>query len=91
MWTPIKPKFKKECILLTASKSITKSDVWYYSSWLIQKVNVDGQWYWGRCTLDGKEWGDINDLSADLYRVINIPIKQIEAHDFVDRIFIDKP
>ncbi len=89
MWTPIKPKFKKECLLLTASKW---KDEWTYNSWWVRKVeDGDGKWFMELCTIDGDEWGELEELEADIYRVINIPIKQIEAHDFVDRIFIDKP
>ncbi len=72
MWTPIQPKFKKECLLLTASKW---KDQWHYNSWWIVKCdNMEtGGWYWGLCTIDGEEWGAMDELSVDLYKVINIP------------------
>lgn len=70
-WTPIKPKFKRECLLLTASKS--SKGVWYFHSWEISKINSDEGWYFGLCDLDGEEYGAIDDFNADLYKVISLP------------------
>lgn len=73
-WVNIKPKFNKECLLLTVS---FYGNTTYYNSWWITKCEdiESGGWYWGLCTIDGEEWGDINDLSADLYKTVNIPPK----------------
>lgn len=71
-WTPIKPKFKKECLLLTASKY---KEHWEYKSWSIVECDDmdNGGWYFALCDIDGDEWGDIDDLKADLYKVISLP------------------
>lgn len=75
-WVRYKPKFKEECLMLTASKH---KNEWFYNAWWIREVDGDdGGWYWGLCTIDGEEWGDVNDLSADLYKIINIPSKSIK-------------
>lgn len=70
-WTPIKPNFKRECLLLTTSKY---KEIWYYRSWWIKKLDDDeDKWYWGLCDIDGDEWGCMDDLDADLYKVISLP------------------
>ena len=69
-WTSIKPELNKECILLTASEYKKE---WSYTTFLITKIDSDEGWYWGLCDIDGKEWGDIDDLKADLYQVVELP------------------
>jgi hypothetical protein len=69
MWTPIKPKFTEECILLTATKY---PEGWSYNSWLVIGSGNDS-WYLDLYTIDGREWGGIDDLSAHLYQVVDIP------------------
>jgi hypothetical protein len=85
MWTPVKPKFKKECLLLTASKI---RDEWSFNSWWVRKVeDGDGMWFMELCTIDGDEWGELSDLDAEFYKVVGIPKKGIEAQDFIDTVF----
>ena len=69
-WTSIKPELNKECILLTASEYKKE---WSYTTFLITKIDSYEGWYWGLCDIDGKEWGDIDDLKADLYQVVELP------------------
>lgn len=66
-WTNIKPDGKKECVFATASYYGKR---WDYNIWQIMKVDgIDG-WYLGLCNGDGEEWGDLNDLQADLYMIL---------------------
>jgi len=60
--------FTEDCILLTACYG--KIDGWEYNSWKIAKNGRDKGWYWGWYTINSEEYGDINDLSADKYKVI---------------------
>lgn len=62
-WTTIKPDFKEECLLLTASCFLGQ---WEYNLWELMKVEVDEGWYMG-IYKDGEDWGDLADLKADLY------------------------
>jgi hypothetical protein len=72
-WVNKKPKFKNECLLLVVS---FHGDERYYNAYWIKKEEFDGKWYWGCFTIDGDEWGDLNDLTADLYKTVNIPNKK---------------
>jgi hypothetical protein len=73
-WVSEKPEWKEECILLTAS--LHRGD-WNYSAFEVKEaLGEDEQgnnaWYWALCCLeDGEEWGDINDLSAQWYKIIS--------------------
>ncbi|MES2428266.1 MAG: hypothetical protein V4560_14900 [Bacteroidota bacterium] len=76
VWQNIKPEFNKECFLMTETLYGTNKE---YRTWWIKKLctPVDEQWYWGWLELDGEEYGDIADLKADRYLVIELPeIKQ---------------
>lgn len=71
-WVDKRPEFTEECIMLTAHKY---KDEWEYKSWLIVAVagvneKEEAAWYWGLCEMNGEEWGDMDDLSADLYIII---------------------
>ena len=75
-WLSEKPKFNKDCILITASKY---KDKWNYTSYRIELVegedeNFEKAWYWGWLDMDGSEIDDINDMVAQKYMVIK-PIK----------------
>lgn len=75
-WNTDKPIIDREMIIITASKLKTnKGDVFGldYDSWLISKLDSDEGWYFGLCDLNGDEWGAYDDLSADLYYVIELP------------------
>ena len=60
-WTREKPKFTKDCILITAQYWKTQN-VWEYA---LHTIIFDGYWRW----LDGngEEIGDIEDLTAEVY------------------------
>jgi len=75
-WFKEKPELNKECILLTASQY--KKDQWSYTPFLITKIDGDEGWYWGLCDVNNDEWGDIDDLKADLYQVIELPEPPIQ-------------
>ena len=66
-WTSKKPKFDKECLLITASKIANN---WEYSVWTIKQLNNEDFWYWGWLNGEGEEYGDLNDLRADKYLVL---------------------
>lgn len=78
-WSKEKPTFKEDCILLTAS--------WWKDHWETKSFDIyqaDGEdengnpgWYWS-VLQDGEECGDIEDLQADLYRVISFPAPPIQ-------------
>lgn len=70
-WKVEKPKKWKECILITATLF---NDRWEYTLFTVEKVNGEEGWYWGLICDDGEEWGDIDDLKADLYLVMR-PLK----------------
>lgn len=67
MWSITKPDFKRECLCITASKV---GGQWEYKTWVIKLLECDEQWYLGLLTGDLEEWGDIDDLKADLYNVM---------------------
>ncbi len=63
IWTTKKPEFKEDCLLFTANKIRGE---WEYHSWLIH--NYNGYMAW--CELDGEEYDDIADLTAEMYLTI---------------------
>lgn len=67
-WIDVKPKADKEFIMVTASKFKTH---WEYNVWIVQKLEGDDGWYYGLLAGDGEEWGDYDDLKADLYKIIS--------------------
>lgn len=67
-WASEKPVFTKDCVLVTAN--LIKG-YWEYTAWIIKWM--DG--YWGWLTGDGDEYGDIEDLRADKYCVLQEPKK----------------
>lgn len=66
-WTTKKPKFKKECLLMTATYF---QGNWEYSTYQIKRVEFEGEWYMGWLTGDGEEYGDLKDLQSQLYCVL---------------------
>jgi hypothetical protein len=64
IWTKKKPKFKEECLLITACKIQSE---WEYTIFQIKKLYFDEHWYWGILNGDGEEWGDLADLEATMY------------------------
>lgn len=62
-WTKEKPKCDHECILLTASRF---HNHWEYGIFTVEKADDGDHFYWGLFE-DGCEWGDVDDLQADLY------------------------
>lgn len=69
-WTTVKPEFNKECLLICACYL---PGGWEYITWWIKKLISDDVWYWGLCNTEGEEYGDIADLKADRYLVIDLP------------------
>lgn len=72
-WFKKKPKANKECLLLVANFFEGK---WEYTLYLVIKVYFEHSkgFYYGLCNSDGEEWGDYNELTADLYCIIK-PLK----------------
>jgi len=71
-WKSKKPKFKQDCLLVTASwRSWSKNPVWEYQFFEIVRTNCESGegWYWGIIS-DDQEWGDIDNLNADYYAII---------------------
>jgi hypothetical protein len=81
-WQTEKPEFKEECLLLVAS-SYQNKDYDYNVFEIKQIEGLDEQenpaWYWGICCLDGEEWGDYEDLKADLYMIM--PLLNNQTHN----------
>lgn len=66
-WTKEKPKFNsksKGCILLAA---VSVQGEWNYSIFTIRKTSFEENWYWGIFDTWNDEWGDYEELHADLY------------------------
>lgn len=68
-WTRKKPEFDGEFLLITASEDV-RSNEWCYSFYRITKCDGPEGWYYGIVCEDGYEWGDRDDLRADLYKKI---------------------
>lgn len=80
MWLTQKPEFNEECTFITATRYTRNNEPlpWDYSVWQIKKLDgedVEGNpaWYWGLLNGDGEEWGDLDDLRADQYYIIENP------------------
>lgn len=73
-WTTEKPHlFFNECLLATAVKI---RDYYLYMLYEIKKIYSDDGWYWGILDAeDGVEWGDYDDLKADMYMIIPLAIQ----------------
>jgi hypothetical protein len=75
-WIAEKPELNKECLLLTASYIKSHSRIghsyWSYHLFEIFWISFDDGGYWG-VLQDGEEWGDIADIKADLYQIVQIP------------------
>jgi hypothetical protein len=71
-WLTEKPKIDKECIVITAHKWNNR---WTYTLYTVEKVDGEGGWYWGLIAEDGAEWGDIADLAAEKYLILE-PLKR---------------
>lgn len=74
-WMKEKPEFKEECILITANwHNGSDFPCWNYRIFEIKKLDGetdDGEygWYFG-IMYEGEEWGDLEDVYAQLYKVI---------------------
>ena len=68
-WVTKKPKFNKECLVICASKFI---DTWEYSLYQIKWIGLGNDLYLGWLTIDGEEYGDLNDMKAEKYLVIDL-------------------
>lgn len=66
-WSKKKPKFDKECLLLTAVKIRGE---WEFTVYIIKKIECDGKWYMGWLDGQGEEYGDLADLTSQLYMVL---------------------
>lgn len=68
----IKEKPNKECVFIAATKI---NDIWEYTVYMIKTVCEEEGSYLGWLTGDGDEYGDLNDMKADLYFIIPPPKK----------------
>ncbi len=79
-WDRTKPAFTEECVLIVANY-FGRDDRQYenrqYEYTLYEIKKLDGEteegeyaWYWGVLCSDGEEWGDLNDLTANLYMTL---------------------
>lgn len=66
-WLTEKPDFTEECIVICAFKIRGK---WEYNIFLIKKVDSDEGWYMGWLTIDGDEYDDLDNLTAQMYFTI---------------------
>lgn len=81
-WVAAKPEFKSECVLITASKYNRNSEAIDYDYTIWQIKQIDGEdddgnpaWYWGLLNGEGEEYGELEDLTADFYKIIPAPNK----------------
>lgn len=79
-WLTEKPEFTEECTFVTATKYevLDEDPYWDYSVWQIKKIDGyndkdEPAWYYGLLNGDGEEWGDLDDLTVDLYYIIDEP------------------
>lgn len=78
LWHSKKPKFKEDCILITADwHGWGSNHHWEYKLFEIKWFEAGEGCYWS-ISQDGEEWGDIADLRADYYSVIS-PRKPLSA------------
>jgi hypothetical protein len=71
-WVKDKPKDDREFVMVTATWLHKE---WNYTLWQVIKIVVGNEFYYGLCNEDGDEWGDYDDLTADLYKIIPNPPK----------------
>jgi hypothetical protein len=84
-WITEKPDFKGECVFVTAT-TYNRNDeglIWDYKVWQIKKLDGENDkgeeiWYWGLLNGDGEEWGDLEDLRADMYKIISAPTNSLK-------------
>lgn len=74
-WSDIKPNPNIECVFVTAT---LLNSHWDYGVWQFKKINTGEGEYMGWLTGDGKEYGDITDLSANLYFILSTTINHKE-------------
>lgn len=69
-WLTEKPKFTKDCILLTMTNLFNTV---MYAAYMIRWIDLkeDGG-YWGWCQMDGEEIDCIDVLAADKYKLITL-------------------
>ena len=84
-WIKEKPYFKDECVFMTATTYSRNNENidWDYSVWQtkwIEGVNDNDEpaMYLGLLNGEGEEWGALEDLQADLYKIISAP-KQVNS------------
>lgn len=82
-WTTEKPDFDQECLLITAVFLRRK---WYYDTYMVEWSD---DVYWMISTMDGQEWGDIADLSADKYYVMELSLPQQEGKTDISEVSYD--
>ncbi len=61
IWSKEKPVLEEECLLIVATKWLDEYD---YTLFVISKC---GENYFGIFEQGGDEWGDYDDLKAELY------------------------
>ena len=84
-WLTEKPDFDEECTFITASRYVRNDEPleYDYEVWQIRKIDGYGEddkpgWYFGLLNGDGEEWGDLSDLDAAMYYIVdNPPAKQL--------------
>lgn len=75
-WTTKKPEFTQDCVLATASQI---GDQFEYNIFQIKEVGGFWGWYNG----EGELYGDLEDLDANLYMVIEPPKTIMGREKFV--------
>lgn len=69
-WLTEKPKFTKDCILLTMTNLFNTV---MYASYMILWIDLkENGGYWGWCQMDGEEIDCIEVLAADKYKLITL-------------------
>lgn len=71
-WLQEKPDFDQECIVICESNFSGTPE---YNLLQITKLENNNVLYWGVLTGHGEVWGDIYDLQADRYFIIQTKIE----------------
>lgn len=71
-WITENPEFTQECLVICANEI---KGVWDYDFFQVTKITTNEGWYWGWCDASGEEYGDLDDMQAQKYFLIN-PISE---------------
>ncbi len=65
IWSKEKPVLEEECLLIIANRIYEEK--YEYALFEINKIDNGDGWYYAISEQGGDEWGDYDDLKAELY------------------------